>query len=141
MAVHDAMDAPAILIVDDDRVDVKAIQRALRATGVHHRAFEARDGVEALEMLGVEGDSAVVPSPCLVVLDLNMPRMNGLEFLQAVRGTRRYEGLRVLVLTTSDAKQDRQAASSFGPVDYVMKSSDGSMARVAEVFRLYCSKG
>jgi CheY-like chemotaxis protein len=141
MVLHDATDAPAVLIVDDDRVDVKAIQRALRATGVRHRAFEARDGVEALEMLGVEGDSAVVRSPCLVVLDLNMPRMNGLEFLQAVRGTRRYESLRVLVLTTSDAKQDRQAASSYRPVDYVTKSSEDAMARVAEVFRRYCSKG
>jgi len=88
-----------ILLVDDDEVDVMNVRRAFAKAHITNPLFVAHDGVEALERLRAND------FPCdrrLVLLDLNMPRMNGIEFLRALRADPALHGIPVVVLTTSD---------------------------------------
>lgn len=107
-----------ILLVEDDRVDVMNVQRAFRNVEVEHPLWVARDGLEALEML--RGDR--VPLERLIVLlDLNMPRMGGIEFLQEVRTDERLRWLTVVVLTTSDSENDLVEAYNLNVAGYLVK--------------------
>lgn len=113
-----------VLLVDDDDVDAMAVRRALTANGSGHRLFTARDGLEALAMLRGEG-APQVPRPYLIVLDLNMPRMNGVEFLRELRADPIHGRAIVFVLTTSDAESDKAAAYDAGVAGYVVKARAG----------------
>ncbi len=105
-----------VVLVEDDDVDIMAMTRALRASGLLYSLTVVRDGVEALEWLRKEH-----PKPHIVFLDLNMPRMGGLEVLEALQ---RYGPAlpNVIVLATSDAVVDREAALARGATDYIVKS-------------------
>ncbi len=119
------------LLVDDDDYDVMAIQRAFQTLRILNPIHVARDGVEALEKLrGVNGEA--VPIPRVLLLDLNMPRMNGLEFLGELRGDPELSSTTVFVLTTSDGESDRKAAATYNVSGYVVKSDD-SAADLMEV--------
>ncbi|RUP22418.1 response regulator, partial [Methylobacterium sp.] len=74
-----------ILLVDDDEVDVQGLKRAFKKSKIGNPITVARDGIEALEILRGQNGRERLPKPHLVLLDLNMPRMNGIEFLEAVR--------------------------------------------------------
>ena len=78
-------DTVTILLVDDDKVDIMAVRRSFRDLKIANPIIEAKDGIMALERLRGENGYEKVPSPCLVLLDLNMPRMGGIEFLREVR--------------------------------------------------------
>lgn len=107
-----------ILLVEDDKVDVMNVQRAFRNVEVEHPLWVARDGLEALEML--RGDR--VPLERLIVLlDLNMPRMGGIEFLQEVREDERLSWLTVVVLTTSGSENDLVDAYNLNVAGYLVK--------------------
>lgn len=109
-----------ILIVDDDGVDVMIVRRALRDLGVTNAVVRAADGEEALAHLrGRAGEG-----PCVILLDLNMPRMNGLELLQIVKADARWRRIPVVIVTTSEAQQDRAQSLALGAAGYVVKSSD-----------------
>jgi len=110
-----------ILLVEDDEVDVLTVRRALRDLEIENELVVASNGEEALEVLR----DAQNPVPCLILLDLNMPRMNGLEFLRIVRKENYARGVPVVVLTTS--REDRDIVDGFElnvagfmvkPVDY-----------------------
>lgn len=107
-----------LMAVDDDSVDMMTLKRALKTSGVVHRLFEAADGVDALAVL--RGN--VMPrTRRLVLLDLNMPRMNGLELMRLVRND---DGLRhtpLLVLTTSSLESDRLEAHRLNCAGYFLK--------------------
>ncbi len=121
-----AEDRPvSLLLVEDDAIDVMTVERMLRKQRVANPLFVAHDGVEALEMLRGEGGREHVPSPYMILLDLNMPRMGGLEFLDKLRADPEHEKAVVFVLTTSDAPEDRAAAYEHRVAGYIVKDRMG----------------
>lgn len=109
-----------ILLVEDDDVDVQAVHRAFRKLKIANPVHVARDGLEALEVL--RGTKGAMPSPHLVLLDLNMPRMNGIEFLEEIRNDEALRETIVFVLTTSQADEDRVEAYRLNVAGYIIKS-------------------
>ena len=107
-----------LLLIEDDEVDVQALQRAFRKAELPHRLHVVYDGHAALERLRA-GD---LPAIRAVLLDLNLPRMNGVEFLESLRKDDALRGLPVFVLTTSDAAADKAAAYRCGVSGYLVKS-------------------
>lgn len=110
------------LIVDDDDVDSQAIVRTLWDIKISNPTQRAYDGVEALEILRGENGRVKIEGPLMVLLDLNMPRMGGLEFLEIVNGDETLKDLQVMVLTTSDRDQDIISAYKYNICGYIVKS-------------------
>ncbi len=112
-----------ILLVEDDTVDVMNVQRAFKKNKITNPLYIAHNGLEALEMLrGTDDKPAVVPANRrLVLLDLNMPRMGGLEFLHALRADPTLRSTPVIVLTTSDEERDRIEAYDLNVAGYILK--------------------
>ena len=107
-----------ILLVDDDDIDVMNVRRAFEKGKIQNPLFHAEDGLVALDMLR----SGLVPKHRrLVLLDLNMPRMNGIEFLRELREDPELHGTTVVVLTTSDEERDRIEAYNFHVAGYLVK--------------------
>ena len=107
-----------ILLVEDDDVDVMNVRRAFRQFHIMNPLFVASDGVDALSMLR----SGAVPSERrLVLLDLNMPRMNGIELLRELRSDPSLHATPVVVLTTSDDERDRIEAYNLHVAGYLVK--------------------
>ena len=110
-----------ILIVDDDEISVRAIQRAIAKLKLANPVRVARDGLEALDVLrGRDGEEQLLP-PFIVLLDINMPRMNGHEFLAELRDDPKLRRALVFVLTTSDAPEDVMAAYEKNIAGYIVK--------------------
>ena len=107
-----------ILLVDDDDIDVMNVRRAFEKGKIENPLFHAEDGLVALEMLR---DGTIPKHRRLVLLDLNMPRMNGIEFLRALRDDPELQGTVVVVLTTSDEERDRIEAYHFHVAGYLVK--------------------
>jgi CheY-like chemotaxis protein len=107
-----------ILLVEDDEVDVMNVRRAFERNNVSNPLFVAGNGLEALEMLR----NGTVPSERrLILLDLNMPKMNGIEFLQALRADPELASTPVVVLTTSNDDQDKIDAYNLNVAGYLLK--------------------
>jgi len=107
-----------ILLVEDDDIDVMNIRRAFEKGNLRNPLFHADDGLVALEML--RGD-LLPPDRRLVLLDLNMPRMSGIEFLAELRADPELRSTPVVVLTTSDAERDRVEVYNFHVAGYLLK--------------------
>jgi CheY-like chemotaxis protein len=114
-----------ILLVDDDKVDTMAVRRSFRELNITNPMVAARNGIEALEHLRGENGHDKVPSPCLVLLDLNMPRMGGIEFLAELRNDPALRRTLVFVMTTSEAEEDRMRAYDKNIAGYVLKHRPG----------------
>ena len=115
-----------ILLVEDDDLDVRAIQRAFSKSNICNQIYVAHDGEESLEMLRGTGDVQAVAPPHVILLDLNMPRMGGLEFLEELRKHPVLSDTIVFVLTTSDDDKDKVAAYRHHIAGYLLKSQAGS---------------
>jgi len=109
----------SILIVDDNDLDVERVERGLRRLDINLATVRARDGLEALTKLTASDDP--VRRPVMVLLDINMPRMNGLEFLRELRADPTVNDIPVFVLTTSSRPQDVAAAHACNVNGYVVK--------------------
>jgi CheY-like chemotaxis protein len=114
-----------ILLVDDDKVDTMAVRRSFRELNIPNPVIATRNGIEALECLRGENGHEKVPSPCLVLLDLNMPRMGGIEFLGELRNDPALRRTVVVVMTTSEAEEDRVRAYDKNVAGYVLKHRPG----------------
>lgn len=114
-----------ILIVDDDEVDVRGIKRALDKRRIANPVHVAHDGIEALELLRGAGGREKLPRPFVILLDLNMPRMNGVRFLQELRADAALSSSIVFVLTTSTSNEDKLAAYREHVAGYILKSNVG----------------
>ena len=110
-----------ILLVEDDRVDIMTVQRALKKIDVSNPLYVARTGVEALGMLRGDGYPRIEPTPSLILLDLNLPKMGGIEFLRELRADQLLRSMRVIVLTSSNEPGDQAAAFEYEVEDYIVK--------------------
>ena len=112
-----------ILLVEDDEVDVMNVKRAFKKYKIANPLFIAGNGLEALDMLrNTAGEKPKIPeSRRLILLDLNMPKMNGLEFLQELRSDDKLKRTPVIVLTTSDEDKDRIEAYNLNVAGYILK--------------------
>jgi CheY-like chemotaxis protein len=107
-----------ILLVEDDQVDVMNVKRAFDRNKIANPLFVAGDGIEGLELLR----SGKIPHERrLILLDLNMPRMNGIEFLRALRADEELHLTPVVVLTTSDDERDKINAYDLNVAGYLLK--------------------
>jgi CheY-like chemotaxis protein len=107
-----------ILLVDDDEIDVMNVKRAFQKGNISNPLFVAENGLEALRLLRSGG---VPEQNRLVLLDLNMPRMNGIEFLRELRADPALATTSVVVLTTSNEEQDKVAAYNMNVAGYLIK--------------------
>jgi CheY-like chemotaxis protein len=110
-----------ILLVEDDRVDIMTVQRALKKIDISNPLYVARTGIEALGMLRGDGYPRIEPTPSLILLDLNLPKMGGIEFLKELRSDPVLKTLQVIVLTSSNEPSDRAAAYEYEVEDYIVK--------------------
>ncbi|MBI4782469.1 MAG: response regulator [Oscillatoriophycideae cyanobacterium NC_groundwater_1537_Pr4_S-0.65um_50_18] len=110
-----------ILLVEDDEVDVMNVQRAFKRNNIASPLYIASNGIKALEMLRSKGSGALPSSRRLILLDLNMPRMGGIEFLHALRADPELRMTPVIVLTTSNQDQDRVEAYNLNVAGYILK--------------------
>jgi len=112
----------SILLVDDDIVDAEAITRAVRREKILNNIVHVSNGLEAIDALR---DSTIIGRPRFVLLDLNMPRMNGIEFLKYIREDSELRQEIVFVLTTSDLDEDKVAAYGSNVAGYILKDKVG----------------
>lgn len=107
----------SLLMIEDDDIDATAMKRALQKLKLLNPVYRARDGLEGIELLR----AGEVPSPYIILLDLNMPRMNGLEFLEELRSDPALTHSVVFVLTTSKSDEDILAAYREHVAGYLFK--------------------
>jgi CheY-like chemotaxis protein len=109
-----------ILLVEDDTVDAMTFKRTLKDLEIRNPVVHLLNGEEALEYLRTEGNE----EPCFIFLDLNMPRMNGIEFLEIAKADETLRRIPVIVLTTSDNEKDIIESFNLGVAGYMVKSAD-----------------
>jgi CheY-like chemotaxis protein len=114
-----------ILLVDDDDGDARAVTRAFEKAKIANPILRAVDGVEALEVLKGSNGKEKAPSPILLLVDISMPRMNGIEFIKALRADTKLHASIVFVLTTSKEDEDKVAAYALNVAGYIFKESAG----------------
>lgn len=109
-----------ILLVEDDRVDVMTVVRALKELRVTNPVINRENGEEALRYL----QDTASERPCIILLDLNMPVMNGIEFLQVAKHDDQLKRIPVVVLTTSEEQRDKVNSFNLGVAGYMLKPVD-----------------
>lgn len=113
-----------ILLVEDDPADAGLAKRALRDGRILCNVTHVRDGVEAMEYLRRQGSFAGAARPDLILLDLNMPRMDGREVLQEMKADEELKTIPVVILTTSDVDRDVNASYLLGANSFITKPMD-----------------
>ena len=106
-----------ILLVEDDELDIISVRRSLAKLGGQYDLQIAFNGNEAFRYLETHGDDL----PDVILLDLNMPRMNGIEFLTLLRQNDHFSNIKVFIMTTSNEKADRQLTEQLGISGYIIK--------------------
>ena len=109
------------LVVEDNELDVEKIMRSFKRLKLSNPIVHAMNGYEALEILRGENSEKSISVPYIILLDLNMPMMNGLEFLDELRRDKAISPAPVFVLTTSDRKEDVAAAYKYNVCGYIVK--------------------
>lgn len=123
-----------ILLVEDDKVDAMTVKRSLREIHVTNDVSVVGNGEEALQFLRRPGAEC----PCIILLDLNMPKMNGLELLQILKKDPSFKKVPVVVLTTSKNDQDKFESFDLGVAGYMIKPVDyQQFVEVVRTINLY----
>ena len=112
------MEKNIILLVEDDELDIISVQRCLKKLDTKHVLYIAYNGKEALDMLKRPNHSI---KPNVILLDLNMPKMNGIEFLKAIRNDNLLKNIDVFIMTTSAEINDRNTVEQLGVSGYIIK--------------------
>lgn len=106
-----------ILLVEDDELDIISVDRSLKKLAGDYELHTAYNGIEALSLL--KGASPLKPD--VILLDLNMPKMNGIEFLRTLRADQQLSAMRVFIMTTSSEGSDRKSAEELGISGFIIK--------------------
>jgi CheY-like chemotaxis protein len=114
-----------ILLVEDDDGDAIALQRAFKKAAILLPIVRADDGTEALDFLKGTNGKEKIASPYLLLVDLNMPRMNGIGFIKSLRADESLRHSIVFVLTTSKRDEDKTAAYNLNVAGYIAKATAG----------------
>ena len=112
-----------VLLVEDDDGDAMALKRAFQKARIANLILRAVDGVEALDMLKGTNGKTKPPSPGILLVDLNMPRMNGIQLVQALRADEELRRSIVFILTTSKRDEDKTAAYNLNVAGYIAKAT------------------
>ena len=110
----------SVMLVEDDNVDVMTVKRAFKDLNIKNQLIITPNGEEALEYLNNDDNT----TPSIILLDLNMPKMNGLEFLRIIKTDENLKKIPVIVLTTSSQQEDIIESFNFGIAGYIVKSLD-----------------
>lgn len=112
------MSKHSILLVEDDELDIISVQRSLKKLDGEYELHVAYNGKEALSLL-LDRQPALIPD--VILLDLNMPKMNGIEFLKVLRSNEKLKAIQVFIMTTSAETADRLATETLGISGYIIK--------------------
>ena len=112
------MKKPTILLIEDDELDIISVERSLKKIESGYILHTAYNGIEALKMLR---NTTIVLKPDVILLDINMPKMNGIEFLKILRADDILKDSKVFIMTTSSESSDRSAAEELGISGYILK--------------------
>ena len=115
---------PKILLAEDNPGDIFLVRRALEKHNLDVELVVVQDGQAAIRMVDSADHDETVESPDLVLLDLNLPRATGSRILERLRQSRKFAGIPIVVVTSSDSPLDRAAASQYGAAHYFQKPSD-----------------
>jgi len=113
-----------VLLVEDNPDDILITKRAWEKGRIKNPLHVVNNGEEALQFLRKEGRYKCAPTPCLVLLDLKMLRMDGFEVLEEIKGDDELKGIPIIVLTSSDREQDVERAYKLGCNSYIVKPMD-----------------
>ena len=108
-----------ILLIEDDQIDMMAIQRSFKNLNIKNPLNVACNGEEGLELI-----QQTTEIPCLIILDINMPKMSGIEFLKIVKSDPNYKTIPVVILTTSNDENDKIICYTYGAAGYIIKPID-----------------
>lgn len=108
-----------ILMAEDDSLDTMDIQRTLDKMKIMYKLQVVKNGEEAIHSLQEREKESALPD--IILIDINMPKMNGLELLQVIRNTPAWKGLKCFIITTSEEKVDRKTANRLGVSGYIVK--------------------
>jgi CheY-like chemotaxis protein len=139
------MESKSILLIEDDELDVISVQRSMKKIGGQHRLFTAYNGIEALSILKGEGEMKEDELPDIILLDINMPKMNGIEFLHQLRKNKKFDAIKIFVMTTSNEDKDRVAMENLGINGYYIKplnfnDNNKSYSSMDSFMQFYISK-
>jgi len=110
-----------ILLVEDDNLDIIDVKRSLDKMQIMNRTTVAKNGEEAIAMLSGNYPGVKDLNPDIILVDINMPKMNGLEFLAAIRNSEHWKHMKCFIITTSEESVDREAAKKLGISGYIVK--------------------
>ncbi len=112
------MNKNTILLIEDDELDIISVERSLKKLDLEYNLHTAYNGKEAMAMLQ---DTKHPIMPTVILLDINMPKMNGIEFLKTLRKESRFDEIKVFVMTSSTENTDRSATQELGISGYIIK--------------------
>lgn len=115
------MEALKLLLIEDDPGNIKLVEEAVSANSTEHQMFVANYGEEALDFL--ENDTPKMGTPDVILLDLKLPRMTGIEFLQEIKKNEKYIKIPVIVLTNTDDPDVMKEVNSYPSTSYIIKPS------------------
>lgn len=125
-----------ILLVEDDELDTMHIKRAFEKLKIIYKLNVAKNGEEAIELLRNDKTNSSQRLPDVILIDINMPRMNGFEFLSVIRSSQEWKDLKCFIITTSEEEVDKKEAERLGVSGYIVKPLKLNNPSSMDVFNL-----
>ncbi len=141
MSILEALPKFPILLVEDNPDDIMITKRAFAKGRILNKLFVAENGEEAIEFLRKRGKYKDAPTPTLVLLDLKMPKMNGFDVLEQIKGDKELKSIPIVVLTSSERDKDIEKAYKLGCNSYIVKpvSFENFIKTVVEIKEYWLS--